>query len=46
VRAVGSTWIPFIGARSIIRPPSMAAFPATLYRRRGRRRRGSACAPA
>ncbi len=31
VRAAGSTWMPFIGARSIIRPASMAAFPATLW---------------
>ena len=31
VRAAGSTLIPFIGVRSIIRPPSQMALPATLW---------------
>ena len=31
VRAAGSTWIPFIGERSIITPPSATARPATLW---------------
>jgi len=31
VRLAGSTWMPFIGARSIIRPPSIVPRPPTLW---------------